>query len=55
MKGRFNEGGFHEGGAIKGACCEGTLSPVNQQADGTHPTGMHSCFSVIHSISKEVY
>ena len=31
--------GFHERG-----CHEGT-PPVGQQAGGTHPTGMHSCYN----------
>ena len=39
-----HQGGVHEDGSVKGGCHEGI--PPGQQAGGTHPTLMFSCFAI---------
>ena len=36
------KGGVHGGGRVAGGMCVGEMAT---EAGGTHPTGMHSCFS----------
>ena len=46
------QGGFCPGISVQGSLCQGD-PPVWLYADGTHPTGMHSCFRLyFHIVCK---